>query len=85
MRTQPRTDLAAAEAAADFKTIADFRKDNSEGIKAVGRSHPCYMSEAGTLRRWKVAVDSTKIKARTEAAQYSPGKLRELLAEIDRN
>ena len=37
--------------APDFKTIADFRKDNLQPLKAVARQFTLLVPEAGTLRR----------------------------------
>jgi transposase len=69
----------------DFKTIADFRKENSQGIKAVGREFTLLCRKLELFGGELVAVDSTKIRAQnSKRRNYSPGKLKELLAEIDR-
>jgi len=69
----------------DFKTIADFRKENSPGIKAVGREFTLLCRRLELFGGELVAVDSTKIKAQnSKRRNYSPGKLKELLDEIDR-
>jgi transposase len=69
----------------DFKTIADFRKDNSQAIKAVGREFTLLCRKLELFGGELVAVDSTKIKAQnSKRRNYSPAKLQELLAEIDR-
>src|SRR5215210_1882136 len=69
----------------DFKTIADFRKDNRQGIKAVGREFTLLCRKLALFGGELVAVDSTKIKAQnSKRRNYRTGKLQELLAEIDR-
>jgi transposase len=68
----------------DFKTIADFRKDNSQAIKAVGREFSLLCRKLELFGGELVAVDSTKIKAQnSKRRNYSPTKLQELLAELD--
>src|SRR4030081_1582411 len=48
---------------ADFKTIADFRRDNGEAIKAVGREFILLCRKLELFGGELVAIDSTKIKA----------------------
>jgi transposase len=69
----------------DFKTIADFRKDNGRGIKAVCREFTLLCRKLELFGGELVAVDSTKIKAQnSKARNYSQAKLQALLEEIDR-
>jgi transposase len=69
----------------DFKTIADFRKENKQGIKAVGREFTLLCRKLELFGGELVAVDSTKIKAQnSKRRNYSAAKLKELLVEIDR-
>ena len=69
----------------DFKTIADFRKDNGRGIKAFCREFTLLCRKLELFGGELVAVDSTKIKAQnSKARNYSQGKLQALLEEIDR-
>ena len=68
----------------DFKTIADFRKDNGKGIRAVCREFTLLCRKLELFGGELVAVDSTKIKAQnSKARNYSHAKLRALLAEIE--
>ena len=68
----------------DFKTIADFRKDNGKGIKAVCREFTLLCRKLDLFGGELVAVDSTKIKAQnSKHRNYSQAKLRALMAEID--
>ena len=69
----------------DFKTIADFRKDNAKGIKAVCREFTLLCRRLELFGGELVAIDSTKIKAQnSKARNFSQAKLRALLEEIDR-
>lgn len=47
----------------DFKTIADFRKDNGEGIKGVVVEFRLWCLRAGLYGKEIVAVDGSKFKA----------------------
>jgi transposase len=68
----------------DFKTIADFRRDNGKGIKAVCREFTLLCRKLDLFGGELVAVDSTKIKAQnSKHRNYSHAKLKALLAEID--
>ncbi len=68
----------------DFKTIADFRRDNANGIKAVGASS-CSSAASWRYVGELVAIDSTKIKGQNaKGKNYSPGKVQVLLAELEK-
>jgi transposase len=68
----------------DFKTIADFRKDNGPGIKAVCREFTLLCRKLELFGGELVAVDSTKINAQnSKQRNYSQGRLRALLEEIE--
>src|SRR4029077_17610353 len=47
----------------DFKTIADFRRDNGQGIKAVCREFTLLCRKLELFGGELLAIDSTKIKA----------------------
>ncbi|WP_201306252.1 transposase, partial [Roseomonas harenae] len=47
----------------DFKTIADFRKDNGEAIRATCRHFVLLCRELDLLSEASVAVDSSRFKA----------------------
>jgi len=49
--------------APDFKTIADFRKDNGEAIRAVCSQFVVLCRELGLFTRAVVAIDGSKFKA----------------------
>jgi transposase len=69
----------------DFKTIADFRRDNGKAIKAVGREFILLCRKLELFGGELVAIDSTKIKAQnSKGRNYSEAKLKALLAEIEK-
>ena len=47
----------------DFKTIADFRKDNGPAIRKVCREFIVVCGRAGLLTATTVAIDGSKFKA----------------------
>ena len=49
--------------APDFKTIADFRKDNGPAIRKVCREFIVVCGRAGLLAATTVAIDGSKFKA----------------------
>ena len=60
----------------DFKTIADFRKENAAGIKAVGREFTLLCRKLELFGGELVAIDSTKIKAQNaKGRNYSAAKV----------
>lgn len=68
----------------DFKTIADFRKDNLKAFKAVFRQFHLLCRDLDLFGRELVAIDGTKLKAVNNPARHYDGqKLRALLARID--
>lgn len=68
----------------DFKTIADFRRDNGQAIKSVGRQFILLCRKLELFGGELVAIDSTKIKAQnSNGRNYSEAKLKALLAETE--
>lgn len=68
----------------DFKTVADFRRDNGQAIKAVGREFILLCRKLELFGGELVAIDSTKIKAQnSKGRNYSEARLKGLLAEIE--
>jgi transposase len=49
--------------APDFKTIADFRKDNGQAIKRVCRQFVLFCKQAGLVSGHLVAIDGSKFRA----------------------
>ena len=68
----------------DFKTIADFRRDNAKAFKAVFRQFHLLCRELELFGGELVAIDGTKLKAVNNVAQVcSAEKLRARIERID--
>ncbi|CAN5495846.1 IS1182-like element ISPa22 family transposase [soil metagenome] len=60
----------------DFKTIADFRRDNSKGIRNVCRSFIVLCRQMRLFSQPVVAIDGSKFKAvNNRDRNFSPGKI----------
>jgi transposase len=69
----------------DFKTIADFRRENATGIKAVGRQFLLLCRKLELFGGELVAIDSTKIKGQNaKGRNYSAAKVAALLGELEK-
>ena len=68
----------------DFKTIADFRKNNRKAFKGVLRELNLLCRKLNLFGAELVAIDGAKFKAvNSEKRHYTDGKLKELLKRID--
>jgi transposase len=68
----------------DFKTIADFRKDNRAAFKGVLRELNLVCRKLELFGAELVAIDGAKFKAvNSEKLHYTDEKLKELLERID--
>ena len=68
----------------DFKTIADFRRENAAGIKAVARQFTLLCRKLELFGGELVAIDSTKIKGQNaKGRNYSAAKVQALLLAVD--
>ena len=68
----------------DFKTIADFRKDNGAALKGVCREFTLLARKLDLFGGELVAIDGSKFRAQNaKDRNFSAGKLRALIAEID--
>jgi len=62
----------------DFKTIADFRKDNGEAIRLVCREFVVLCRKLNLFSQAFVAIDGAKFKAvNTRDKNYTKGKLKQ--------
>ena len=69
----------------DFKTIADFRKDNGLAIRKVCQKFVALCRNMNLLEGDVVAIDGSRFKAvNAKATNYTRGKLRQKLGEIDK-
>jgi len=70
--------------APDFKTIADFRKDNGEAIRLVCREFVVLCRKLNLFSNAFVAIDGAKFKAvNTRDKNFTKAKLKRRLAQID--
>ncbi len=70
----------------DFKTIADFRKDNGEAIQLVCKQFVQLCRKLDLLNDDAVAVDGSKFKAvNNRDNNYTEAKVRRRLEEIDQS
>lgn len=68
----------------DFKTIADFRKDNHKGLKKVLREFILLCKKLDLLGGELIAIDGSKFKADNHNGKnYSQSKVKRLLQQID--
>ncbi|GAC12596.1 IS1182 family transposase [Paraglaciecola chathamensis] len=68
----------------DFKTIADFRKDNGQGIKNACRTFIELCREMNMFSDVMVAIDGSKFKAvNSKPNNYTPKKVRDHIARIE--
>jgi transposase len=70
--------------APDFKTIADFRRDNGPAIRKVCRQFIAFCRDIDLLDASIVAIDGSKFKAvNAKAKSFTREKLQRRLGEID--
>lgn len=70
--------------APDFKTIADFRKDNGKAIREVCRSFVALCRELDLLSVASVAIDGSKFKAvNARDKNFTEAKMKRRLERID--
>ena len=68
----------------DFKTIADFRKDNAPAIKKVCRELTLWCKRLELFGGELVAIDGSKFRAvNSSKRNFTEKKLRRMLREID--
>jgi transposase len=70
--------------APDFKTIADFRKDNGKAIREVCRTFVALCRELDLLSEASVAIDGSKFKAvNARDKNFTEAKMKRRLEQID--
>jgi transposase len=68
----------------DFKTIANFRKDNGKGIRNVCRQFIVLCRQLGLFSQAAVAIDGSKFKAvNNRDKNFTPAKMKRRREEID--
>ena len=70
--------------APDFKTIADFRRDDGAAIQAACRQFVEMCRQLGLIAGGTVAVDGSRFKAvNTRDKNFTPGAIRRRMEQID--
>ena len=70
----------------DFKTIADFRKDNSQGIKNTCRTFVELCRGLNLFTDAMVAIDGSKFKAvNNKENNFTPKKLKFHIARVEKH
>src|ERR1700687_4033857 len=70
--------------APDFKTIADFRKDNGKAIREVCREFVALCHKLGLLSAASVAIDGSKFKAvNARDKNFTEAKMKRRLERIE--
>jgi transposase len=68
----------------DFKTIADFRKDNGKAIRSVCRQFVVLCQQLGLFAEALVAIDGSKFKAvNNRDRNFTSAKLKRRMEEIE--
>ena len=68
----------------DFKTLADFRKDNGEAIRLVCREFVMLCRKLNLLTEALVAIDGSKFKAvNSRDKNFTKAKMKRRLAEVE--
>lgn len=68
----------------DFKTIADFRRDNKQAIRNVARHFVVLCREMDLFGKELVAIDGSKFRAdNNRSRNFNEKKLRAMLEQID--
>src|SRR5258705_9546136 len=70
--------------APDFKTVADFRKDNGKAIREVCREFVALCRKLDLLSEASVAIDGSKFKAgNARDKNFTEAKMKRRLERID--
>ena len=68
----------------DFKTIADFRRDNGAAIRGVCRQFVMLCRQIGLVHDTLIAIDGSKFKAvNNRDKNFTPAKMARRMAEIE--
>jgi len=67
----------------DFKTIADYRRDNSDHLKFITHQFRLFLRDQGYIKTKCVAIDGTKIKANAKRRMLTVKGIEKQLAKAD--
>ena len=69
----------------DFRTIADFRKDNTKALKKVFKEFVRFCMKLGLVKGEIIAIDGTKVKAmNSKSKNYTISTLKAQIKQIDK-
>ncbi len=72
--------------APDFKTLANFRKDNGKGVRQVCKQFVDVCRQLNLLSQSAVVIDGSKFKGvNNRDRNYTPGKLKRRRQELERS
>jgi len=72
--------------APDFKTIANFRKDNGRGVRQVCKEFVVLCRKLNLISQSTVVIDGSKFKGvNNRDRNYTPGKLKRRREELERS
>ena len=70
----------------DFKTIANFRKDNGQGIRRVCQEFVSFCRDINLVSQTTVVIDGSKFKGvNNRDRNYTPGKIKRRREELERS
>lgn len=70
--------------APDFETIADFRRDNCEAVRAACKQFVVLCREIGLIASGMVALDGSPFKAvNTRDKNYTPGAIQRRIEQVE--
>ena len=67
----------------DFKTIADYRKDNGKEIKLLTRRFREFLRDQGLIRGKTVGIDGTRVKANADRNMLTAKKIERRIKSIN--
>ncbi|MBE9542481.1 MAG: transposase, partial [Proteobacteria bacterium] len=67
----------------DFKTIADYRKDNGKEIKLLTRRFREFLRDQGLIRGKTVGIDGTRVKANADRSMLTAKKIERRIKSIN--
>lgn len=70
--------------APDFKTIADYRRDNGTGIRSLLKQFQQFLVANSYIKGKRVSIDSVRLKANTNRNAVSLKKIEGRLKQIDK-
>jgi transposase len=67
----------------DFKTIADYRKDNGEDIRLLTRRFREFLCDQGFIQGKTIGIDGTRVKANANRSMLSAKKIERRISSMN--